>query len=125
MARILVIDDDEQVRSLLEKVIALAGYDVVSAADGVVGLQENERTPFDIVITDIIMPEKEGIELIMELKRDYPDVRVIAISGGGRFSPFSYLQTAKKLGADFTFEKPVDLEDLLSAIGDLAHAEAS
>jgi DNA-binding NarL/FixJ family response regulator len=75
--------------------------------------------PTDLIITDLIMPEKEGIETIMELKKDFPDVKIIAISGGGRSKPESYLNLAKQLGAKRVFPKPIDREELLNAIREL------
>src|SRR5688572_234064 len=84
MQRILVIDDDEQVRALLYEILDRAGFKVVEATNGVEGLKLYRAQPADLVITDLIMPEKEGVETILELRREFPDVRVVAISGGGR-----------------------------------------
>jgi DNA-binding NtrC family response regulator len=116
MARILVIDDDEQIRNMLHIMLKNEGYDVAEAPEGKVALELFSRAPFDVVITDIVMPEKEGLETIMALKQHYPAVRIIAISGGGRVNPGHYLDGARALGAEFTFTKPVKLDRLLSAV---------
>ncbi len=119
MKRILVIDDDVQVRQMLKQMLQRAGYEVVDAADGAEGIKLYRDEPTDLVITDIIMPEKEGIETIMELNRDFPDVKIIAISGGGRIDSRDYLEMARKWGTDRTFSKPFDRAQLLEAIQQL------
>jgi len=119
MARILIIEDDDQTRSMLRQVLEREGYEVVDAPDGREGIRLYRGKPTDLIITDIIMPEKEGIETIMELKRDFPDVKIIAMSGGGRIGPDEYLHVAKKLGAQRTFAKPVEREEMLKAIREL------
>jgi len=117
--RILIIDDDFHVRDMLERLLRRAGYDSQLAENGVEALKIHRENPVDLVITDIIMPEKEGLEIITEFRRDYPSVKLIAISGGGRIGPANYLKMAKLLGVDRTFAKPVDTSQLLSAIGEL------
>jgi YesN/AraC family two-component response regulator len=117
--RILIIDDDFHVRDMLERLLRRAGYDSQLAENGVEALKMHRENPVDLVITDIIMPEKEGIEIISEFRRDYPSVKLIAISGGGRIGPANYLKMAKLLGAERTFAKPVDTSQLLSAIEEL------
>ncbi len=119
MKRILVIDDDVQVRQMLKQTLEREGYEVVDAADGAKGIRLYRDEPTDLVITDIIMPEKEGIETIIELKRDFPDVKIIAISGGGRVDPGHYLEIASRCGVDRTFSKPLDRVELLEAIQQL------
>ncbi len=116
MEKILIIDDESQVRTLLKKMLQREGYDVVTASDGHEGVNMFKKDPVDLVLTDIIMPEKEGIEVIQELRQSYPDLPIITMSGGGRNSPESYLSVAKLLGANAVFEKPVEREKLLSAI---------
>jgi YesN/AraC family two-component response regulator len=117
--RILIIDDDFHVRDMLERLLRRAGYDSQLAENGVEALKMHRENPVDLVITDIIMPEKEGLEIITEFRRDYPSVKLIAISGGGRIGPANYLKMAKLLGAERTFAKPVDTSQLLSAIEEL------
>lgn len=124
MSRILVIDDDEQVRNMLHIMLQNEGYDAVAAPEGKAALELFRHAPFDVVITDIVMPEKEGLETIMALKQLYPAVRIIAISGGGRVNPGHYLDGARVLGAEFTFIKPVKLERLLSAVKTLLEQTA-
>jgi YesN/AraC family two-component response regulator len=96
-----------------------AGYDVLDAANGKVGLAMFRENEVDLVITDLIMPEKEGIEMIMELKSDFPDVKIIAMSGGAQMGPDGYLQLADALGAQRTLKKPISREDLLGAIEEI------
>jgi DNA-binding response OmpR family regulator len=116
MARILIIDDDIQILNMLRQTLGREGYDVVAALDGKEGLRLYRENPADLIITDLIMPEKEGLEIIMELRRAFPDVKIIAISGGGRLDPAQYLRMAKSFGAQYAFAKPVEREELLKAI---------
>ena len=119
MSRILVIDDEEQVRSMFRMALERAEYEVEVACDGKEGIRLFREYPADLVITDLIMPEQEGVETIVELQRDFPDVKIIAISGGGRMAPDTYLDIAKKLGALRTFTKPVNRDELLGAVREL------
>ncbi len=118
-ARILVVDDEESIRTILRKILEGAGYDVMEAPDGKVALWLFKGRQADLIITDLIMPEKEGIETIMELKQDFPDVKIIAISGGGQGDGGQYLDIAKKMGANSTLAKPFEKEGLLKAVKDL------
>ncbi|MBU0730827.1 MAG: response regulator [Proteobacteria bacterium] len=118
MARILIADDDVQVRTMLREMLERAGYEVDEAADGAKAMKLFRENPYDLVITDIIMPEKEGIETIMELRRDYPNLTIFAISGGGRVGPDNYLKLAQKIGARKTFTKPFDRTELLGAVAE-------
>ncbi len=119
MKRILVIDDDMQMREMLRQVLERAGYEVEDAADGKIGLHIQRQEPVDLVITDLIMPEKEGIETIRELRRDFPQLKIVAISGGGRISANGYLNVAKTIGADRTFSKPFELKELIGTVKEL------
>ena len=119
MARILVIDDDVQVLATLRKILEREGYEVATAPDGRKGIKCYREDPTDLIITDLIMPEKEGIETIMELRRDFPDAKIIAISGGVRNNPTTYLGLAENLGAQYVFSKPVDRKEFLKAVQDL------
>lgn len=116
MALILIIDDDDQFRRMLRQMLEHAGYEVAAASDGEDGIRLNRERPADLVITDLIMPEKEGLQTITELRRDFPESKIIAVSGGGRIDAKSYLDLAKKFGAVRTFAKPVEKEELLSGI---------
>jgi DNA-binding NtrC family response regulator len=119
MARVLLVDDDEQFRRMLERTLVRAGHLVRVAGDGAEALgamQEDGGAAFDLVVTDIVMPEKEGLETIMELRRLVPGMPVIAMSGGGRGTPENYLRAARMLGAFRTLEKPFDSKELIQAI---------
>lgn len=119
MPRILVIDDEAPVRTLFQMTLERAGYEVAVASDGKEGMESHRECPADVIITDIVMPEKEGLETIVELRRDFPEVKIIAISGGGRIGPDSYLDMAKSLGAHCAFAKPVNRDELLAALREL------
>jgi DNA-binding response OmpR family regulator len=119
VSHILVIDDDGSVRSMLRQTLERAGYEVSEAADGDEGIDLYRRRPADLVIMDIIMPQKSGWTAILELKTEFPDVKIIAISGGGKLGPFSYLMIAKRFGARHIFKKPVRKQELLDTIADL------
>lgn len=124
MARILVIDDEEPIRRLLRTLFEKDGHEVLEASDGNIGLRLYRDDPADIVITDLIMPEKEGIETIMELRREYPEVKIIAISGGGEVGVAGqYLPLAKAMGVRHIFPKPIELEGLREAVFELLGEE--
>lgn len=116
MKQILIIDDEPEIRSMLKKMLEREGFDVIVASDGKEGMELFEKNPVDLVITDIIMPEKEGIETIQALKKGYPDIPIIAMSGGGKISPDGYLHMAKLIGAQATFEKPINKKTLLNIV---------
>jgi CheY-like chemotaxis protein len=116
MATILVVDDERQVRTLLRRILETSGYTVIEASNGMEAINLYKAQKPDLVITDMVMPEKEGVESIIELKRFDRDIKIIAISGGGRMGPEEYLHLANKLGARFTFEKPFEVADLLHAV---------
>ena len=117
--RILVIDDDEQMRILLIKTMQWAGYEVMAAENGRLGLELFEEQPADLIITDLIMPEQEGLETIRIMKQNHPAVKIIAISGGGRIGPDAYLPAARELGADRVFAKPFEVKELIAAVHNL------
>jgi DNA-binding response OmpR family regulator len=114
--RVLIIDDDEQLRALLHEILERAGFAVVEAANGAEGLRLFRSDPADVVITDLIMPDKEGVETILELRREFPEARVIAISGGGRNGNANYLPIAARLGARRTVAKPFSRQEILDAV---------
>ena len=114
MARILVIDDDAGMRAVIEQTLKEAGHEIVLAPDGREGLKEHYVKPMDLVITDLFMPEQDGLETIITLKRNFPKIHVIAMSGENTLSA-GMLSVARKLGAD-TLEKPFSTEELLSAV---------
>ncbi len=116
MANILVVDDEEMVRTTLRQMLENADYGVIEAANGGKAMRALEEHDVDLVITDILMPEMEGIETIIELKEHMPDLKIIAISGGGRAQNVDYLSVAKELGANATLAKPFRREQVLSII---------
>lgn len=119
MARILIIDDEPQIRSMLTLMLERDGYEVVEAPDGVEGIKIYRQNPVDLIITDLIMPNKDGIGMIIDLKKEFPDVKIIAMSGGGLNKPDGYLKGAKKLGASCTLTKPIDREEMLQAVREI------
>jgi YesN/AraC family two-component response regulator len=119
MSRILIIDDETAISIMLKKMVEKAGYEAMTAENGNEGLELFGSFKPDLLITDIVMPEKEGLELIFELRRKNPKLKIIAISGGGRFQYEGYLNSAKHLGANKIFQKPLDLKELMSSISEL------
>jgi CheY-like chemotaxis protein len=115
---ILLIDDEENFRCVIKQVLVNAGFDVVEAANGAQGIQYFYEKPADMIITDIIMPEKEGIETIIELKKAFPNVKLIAMSGGGWYGTDIDFDMAKKLGAK-TLDKPFALQELMDVVHEL------
>lgn len=126
MASILVVDDERDVAEAIEAVLEHAGFTVVTADSAAQGLEAIHAQKFDVVVTDIIMPKVNGLELIRKLRAHYPRVRVVAISGGGHFGPLSakpdaisthaFIAAAKDAGAEDVLTKPFDMDDLLSAV---------
>lgn len=111
-----MVEDDVSLRKLLTKVLENAGYCVSPAADAREALAIHAGSPADLVITDIIMPDADGLQLIMELRRQRAGTPIFAISGGGRLRAPGYLEMARKLGARAVFQKPFSHEELLAAI---------
>lgn len=122
MPSILLIDDDPEMRSMIRRTLERSDYRVLEAEDGRAGLDLLAANAVDLVITDIIMPEMEGIELILRLRRDYPQLRIVAMSGGGRFAPEDYLQVAKVSGAARILAKPFTIDQLLTTLRELLAA---
>ncbi len=106
MASILVIEDEALVRETIKDGLERGGHEVVVAVDGRDGMSKLACRSYDVVVTDLIMPEQEGLETIRLIRRDYPTMRIVAISGGGRHLGADYLKSAKMLGADCAIEKP-------------------
>jgi CheY-like chemotaxis protein len=126
MHNILVIDDEPDVRDAVKRVLDRAGYTVRTADSGVGALADLERTPTDVVITDIIMPKIDGVQVIESIRKLFPSVRIIAISGGGNFgisayqptaiTTTAYLASAEQAGAHLVLTKPFESIDLIQAI---------
>jgi YesN/AraC family two-component response regulator len=119
MARILLIEDDESVRTILYLTLVHVGHEVIEARNGREGLDRFRETKPDLVITDIVMPEKEGFEVLMKIRRKNPALKIIAISGGGLHNAAHYLHTAKLLGAAKVLAKPFSNEELMAAVNEL------
>ncbi len=125
MPRILVIDDEEDLRIIYRTFLESEGFEVEEAADGKIGLKLFRNNPTDLVITDILMPEKEGLETIRELKQEFPDLKIITVSGGGSIGhPEKYLKTSRMFGAARSLKKPVKKNDLLATVHELIGHEA-
>jgi len=112
----LTIDDEELARFTLREILETAGHEVVEAPNGNAGCEFQKAHPCDPVITDMIMPEKEGLETIVELKKDFPDLKIIATSGGGRTRNLDFLQLAGELGADQIIVKPFSEDELMKGV---------
>jgi CheY-like chemotaxis protein len=114
--KVLVIDDDILVRRTISRILQHGGYEVTLAEDGAKGVAKFRSERPDLVITDIIMPEQEGIETIIQLLRDNPAARIIAVSGGGRLGSMDFLTVANKLGAAAILRKPFEPAELLGCV---------
>ena len=119
MTRIIIIEDDQIIRESLKEILELNSYEVIAMDSGIDLMKKIHKFKPDILITDIIMPDMDGIEIIIEAKKTLPDIKLIAISGGGMIDSGSYLDTAKSLGADLTLKKPFAPDQLISAIKNL------
>jgi CheY-like chemotaxis protein len=119
MPNILLIDDDPIIQKAFSRYLTSFGYHVDLADNGKMGLEMIEAAPPDLVITDIMMPEMDGLEILMAIQKLGLPIPVIAISGGMRALPMNFLRHAKDLGARYVFEKPVPLQNLLDAVKDL------
>ncbi len=119
MYKILIVDDEAPVRKLLKTILERNDYQVLEASNGNQGINQFKEHNPDLIVTDLIMPEKEGLESIRKIKKMSPNVPIIAISGGGITDPKMYLNLASKFGAVRTFSKPIDNKILLSAIKEL------
>lgn len=119
MSRILIIDDDAAMRDVLRQTFERAGFVVDVAADGNEGIACYQRNRADVVITDVVMPDREGIETLIEIKGMDPDAKVIAMSGGGRAGATGFLTLAKKFGAEEVYAKPLDRRALVSNVRNL------
>lgn len=118
MARILIIDDSENFLKSLSVMLEEEGHVVKTASDSDGGIKMQHETPFDVIITDIVMPGKEGISTIIQLKHENPKLKIIAVSGGGNYEPYGYLDIAKRVGACRTLSKPFSREEIVDAVNE-------
>ena len=119
MARILIVDDDESIRRTLRRMLEPVGYDVVEAADGREGVELYKEDSVDLVLMDLIMPEKEGIQAAAELRHYDPEVKIIAISGGGRIGNIQVLRIAQKFGIEHALPKPIRMGKFLALVNEV------
>lgn len=117
--RILIVDDDKQIRVMLKRLFEQEGYETAVAVNGMEAINIHLEIPADLVVTDIIMPEQEGLETIRKLRKKTPGVKIIAISGGGAGDADSYLRLAGKMGANMTLAKPLEKKILLESVRSL------
>jgi DNA-binding response OmpR family regulator len=118
--RILVVDDNEDLRTTIQALLQADGFEVSVAADGEAALLLHRAHPADVVVTDLFMPDKDGIETIIELKKLYPTVKIIAMSGWTSTQGSDYLQVAREIGAAVTLQKPFDPLELSRVVRQLA-----
>ena len=117
MPSILVVDDNDQIRHLIRESLEQSGYHVTEARDGKEALQQYRLAQADVVIVDIFMPDQDGLETTATLRREFPNVKVIAITGGGDMSGIlNFLDVAKMLGAHSTLQKPFEMKALLDTV---------
>lgn len=121
--KILIIDDEELMRLMLIELFKSKGIEAQGASNGIDGLDVLSKESFDLVLTDLVMPEKEGVETIKEIRKLYPNIKIVAMSGGGRLDGVDYLEIASALGADRTFHKPFDRVELIAEIKKLLSVE--
>ena len=118
--RILVVDDNEDLRTTIQALLQADGFEVAVAADGEAALIQNKSRPADVVVTDLFMPDKDGIETIIELKKLYPNIKIVAMSGWTSTQGSDYLQVAREIGAAVTLQKPFDPAELSRVVRALA-----
>ena len=119
MSRILVVDDDRHIRNMLLRIFEGQGYDVSLAENGKHGLEVLAEQDVDLIVSDILMPEKDGLEMISTVKELYPDIKIVAMSGGGHIGSENYLRLAQHMGAERTIQKVIMCEDIIRVANEL------
>ncbi|MDP7061574.1 MAG: response regulator [Planctomycetota bacterium] len=119
MARILIADDDSEIRITLQKLLQMVGHEVELAKDGLEAVRILDSETFDLMVTDIVMPNQEGLESIMQARQKHPDLHLIAMSGGGKGRTENYLRMAKSFGAEAIFKKPFSPREMLDKVNEL------
>jgi len=123
MTRVLVIDDNDDFRKLALLWFQINGIEAEGASNGAKGLEVQRARPATVIVTDIFMPEKDGIETIQELRREFPGVKIIAMTGRESLTDYDAFQVARELGAAKTFKKPFKLDELVAAVNELSAAK--
>ena len=123
MFGILIVEDDKDLREMLKISLLARKYTVLEASNGKEALLRFKPLVTDLVITDLIMPDEDGLKVIMKIKEIKPSIKVIAISGGGKAGPGNYLNLAKALGADEIYSKPFSINELIKKIAELLNTE--
>ncbi|MFQ5763929.1 MAG: response regulator [Rhodospirillales bacterium] len=116
MARILVVDDEELARFTIREILTKAGHEIDEAENGNEAIERHKAEPFDMIVTDIVMPDKDGIETIIELRQIYPSPIILAISAGGPMGDTGFLERAESAGADNILAKPFSEEELVEKV---------
>lgn len=119
MKNILIIDDNEDMREMLTELLTTAKFEVVGVSDALTASRKFKEADFDLAIVDILLPDRNGIELIKEFLKQRPGLKVIVISGGGKLGPKGYLNMANRIGVEHTFAKPFEVSKLLNTVQDL------
>jgi CheY-like chemotaxis protein len=117
---ILVVEDDQTLGSLISRSLRKSGYHVGESTDGNKAITALEAARYDVVVTDIIMPDREGVETIIAIRARWPDIKIVAMSGGGRMDASMFLSLAENFGADALLKKPFKLQELLDVLARLA-----
>lgn len=123
MARILIVDDDPSILDFLRTILLREGHIVDEAADGKIAKEMYSKGKYDLLVTDVVLPGKEGLDLILELERENPGLKVIAVSGGDRIEPGYYLELASILGAQQTLAKPFTPQEFLQRVRAMLHGQ--
>jgi len=124
MAKVLVVDDEDNMRFMIREMLEQDSHEVIEATTGKEAMVEFRRSPADLVITDLVMPDKNGLDLIMDIKQNYPNVRILAISGGGGVNGrFDYIPIAELIGASSVMRKPFKLADLRDKVKEMLAAD--
>jgi len=123
MPGILIVEDDKDLREMLKVSLLRKRFTVLEAENGKDAIVHFKPSVTDAVVTDLIMPEEDGLKVVMKLRELKPSIKIIAISGGGKAGPGSYLNLAKALGADAIYSKPFSINDMISRIEELLEIE--
>ena len=123
MPGVLIVEDDKELREMLKMSLLRKNFTVLEAENGKDAITHFKPTITDLVVTDLIMPEEDGLKVVIKLRELKPSIKVIAISGGGKVGPGSYLNLAKALGADAIYSKPFSINDLTAKIEQLLYNE--